>query len=153
MTATETFIQLREDILKAITAIGGVQTFEQMRNERLQPNYQYNQEKHMREYWIALGQFSISSELGYLTSVVNASEATLPKLFESRQDLKTFYAEFVDNEEKIIASFDSIIGHPNRLFIGYNEPITMEQFLNKIVDNIHTDAINLDYNYQEFLKL
>ena len=121
------------------------------------PGYVYNQDGHLHEYWIALGQYSFSANLSQLAFVINDRQLLLPdilpKSFQSRQDLVNFSQMFKRNRGNAIASFDNIIDNPNRQFIFYAESIPMEQFLEKVVLHIHEDALNLEYNYNELKKL
>lgn len=63
MNPTETFEQLSQDILKSVDAIVKVRTTEGIHDARKLPGYVYNSDKEMREYWIALGQYSVSADL------------------------------------------------------------------------------------------
>jgi hypothetical protein len=154
MTATETYNLLTTDIDKTLTAILGVRTIDGIHFERTRPGYVYEQDKSMHEYWIALGQYSFSGNLSTLAFVINGgSEQLLSTRLNSRQDLIDYYKFFKSNKDKVIASFDAIIGKPNIVFIGYAVPITMEQYLGQLVSYIHDEALNLEYNYNQIKKL
>lgn len=157
MTAAETFNLLSTDIDKTITALLAVRTTEDMRRDSQLPGYVYNQGGHLHEYWIALGQYSFSANLSQLAFVVNDRQLLLPdilpKNFQSRPDLVHFIQMFKRNKGNIIASFDNIIDKPNKQFIFYAEPISMGHFLEKVVSQIHEDALNLEYNYNELKRL
>ncbi len=130
-----------------------VRTTAEFQEERQLPGYVYEQEKHLHEYWIALGQYSFSVDLSQLAFVINYREQVLPINIQTRQELSNYVRLFRDNEEKVISAFDRVIGKPNQIFIGYTEPITMEQYLQRVVSSIHEEALNLDYNYQKFKSL
>jgi hypothetical protein len=152
MTALETFNQLNADFEKTIAALLNVRTIKEIQAARQLPGYKYEPEKHMREYWIALGQYSVSANFSYLSYIVNATEHIVPAIMHTIEDIQEYCKQFSTNKEKVIAAFERIIGKPNQVFIGYAKPITMEEYLQNIVSNIHTEALNLDYNYQQ-LKL
>lgn len=152
MTAPETFNQLNDDFEKTIAALLNVRTVKEIQDARQLPGYKYEPEKHMREYWIALGQYSVSANFSYLSYIVNATEYIVPVTMNTKEDIQEYCKQFVINKEKVIAAFERIIGKPNQIFIGYDKPITMEKHLQNIVSNIHAEALNIDYNYQQ-LKL
>lgn len=149
MTAKETFEQLSSDFDKTLTALLNVKAIDEIHTERRLPGYVYKQDKGIREYWIALSQYSVSSNLSVLTFVVNATEEILPTFLNSKDDIANYCAFFKKNREKVIAAFEAVIGKPNMVFIGYADPITMEQYLQDIVTSIHEEALNLEYNYKE----
>jgi hypothetical protein len=148
MTATETFEQLTSDFEKTLTALLNVRTIDEIHFERKMPGYVYNQDKGLHEYWIALGQYSVSSNLSVLNFVINATEQLMPASLKSKEEIADYFSEFKNNRDKIIAAFDSVIGKPNMIFLGYANPITMEEYLQQIVSNINDEAINLEYNYK-----
>lgn len=153
MTAHQIFQQLNSDIEKSLTAILNVRTIDEIHISRKIPGYVYDQEKSTREYWIALGKYTFSADLSVLSYIINGYKVIVPERCESRDDLVSFYAAFKSNKDEVIAAFDKIIDKPNMVFIGYPKPITMEQYLNKVVGNIHEEALNLDYNYKKLLEL
>lgn len=150
MTAAVTFEQLTSDFEKTLTALQNVRTIDNIHEERRLPGYVYNQDKSLHEYWIALGQYSVSSNLSVLGFVINGSENILPTTLNSKQDIADYCNAFKNNKDKVIAAFDSVIGKPNMVFIGYEKPITMEQYLQNIVSEINDEAHNLEYNYKKF---
>lgn len=149
MTAIETFEQLLPDFEKILTALQNVRSIDEIHAEKRMPGYVYNQDKSLHEYWIALGQYSVSSNLSVLGFVINAGEQFLPTTLNSKQNIADYCAAFKNNRDKVIAAFDAVIGKPNRLFIGYANPITMEQYLQNIVSHINEEALNLEYNYKK----
>lgn len=149
MTAIETFEQLLSDFDKTLTALLNVRSIDEIHAERRIPGYVYNQDKNLHEYWIALGQYSVSSNLSVLGFVINAGEQLLPTALNSKQDIADYCAAFKNNRDKVIAAFELVIGKPNMLFIGYANPITMEQYLQDIVSHINDEALNLEYNYKK----
>mgnify|MGYP006910068178 FL=1 len=153
MTAKETFEQLSSDFDKTLTAILNVRSIDEIHLERRKPGYVYNQDKSLHEYWIALSQYSVSSNLSVLGFVVNASERLLPTTLSSKQDIVNYCTAFKNNRDKVIAAFDFVIGKPNMVFIGYSTPITMEQYLQDIVSDISNEALNLEYNYKKINAL
>jgi hypothetical protein len=150
MTARETFKQLTSDFDKTLKALASVRTINDIHEARRLPGYIYNQEKSIHEYWIALGQYSFSSNLSVLAFIINVNKQVLPTVLKSKQDILDYCTAFKDNNSEVISAFDSIIGKPNMLFIGYENPITMEQYLQKIVSDINEEALNLEYNYNKF---
>lgn len=149
MTAPETFSQLNADFEKTIAALLNVRTIKEIQAARQLPGNKYDPEKHMREYWIALGQYSVSATLSYLAYITNTTEQIIPTVMHTKQDIQEYYKQFVVNKEKVIEAFNRIIGKSNQIFVGYAEPITMEEYLQKIVSDIHNEALNIDYNYQQ----
>ena len=149
MTAAETFEQLILDFENTLTALMNVRTIDNIQDERRMQGYVYNQDKSLHEYWIALGQYSVSSNLSVLAFVINGREQVLPTSLKSKQDIVDYYTAFKNNKDKVISAFDSVIGKPNMVFIGYESPITMEKYLQKIVLNINNEALNLEYNYNK----
>src|SRR5215204_3032341 len=151
MTATEAFNQLKTDIDKTLTAIFNVRTTEEMRSDRNLPGYIYNQEKHLHEYWIALGEYSFTGNLVRLAFIINDRQLLLPDLLpnslQSRKDTFNFFQLFKSNKSNVVASLDRIIGKPNVQLRTYAEPIPMEEFLKTVVSDIHDEALNLEYNY------
>ncbi len=150
MTATETFEQLDADFEKTLIALLGVKSIDAIHYERRLPGYVYHQDKALHEYWIALGQYSVSSNLSLLAFVINAKEPIVSVVLKSKQDIVNYCNEFKRNSAKVIEAFDFVIGKPNMVFIGYSNPITMEEYLQKIVSKIHSEALNLEYNYKQF---
>jgi hypothetical protein len=149
MTAIETFEQLLSDLDMTLTALLNVRSIDKIHAERRMQGYVYNQDKSLHEYWIALGQYSVSSNLSILGFVINAREQLLPATLNSKQDIADYCVAFKNNRDKVIAAFDLVIGKPNMQFIGYTNPITMEQYLERIVSHINHEALNLDYNYKK----
>lgn len=153
MTGVETFEQLILDFDRILKALMNVRFIDNIHDERRLAGYVYNQDKSMHEYWIALGQYSVSSNLSVLAFVINGREQVLPTSLKSKQDILDYCTAFKYSKDKVIASFDSIIGKPNMVFIGYENPITMEQYLQKIVSDINDEALNLEYNYNKLKSL
>lgn len=153
MTANETFEQLISDFGKTLTALMNVRTIDSIHDERRLPGYVYNQDKSLHEYWIALGQYSVSSNLSVLAFVINGREQVLPTSLNSKKDILDYITVFKNSKDKVVAAFDSVIGKPNMVFIGYANPITMEQYLQKIVSDINDEALNLEYNYNKLKSL
>ncbi|MCK9401909.1 MAG: hypothetical protein M0Q26_00780 [Chitinophagaceae bacterium] len=149
MTAIETFDQLHSDFDKTLIALLNVRSINEIQTERKMPGYVYNQDKGIHEYWIALGQYSVSSNLSFLGFVINAGVQLLPTTLNSKQDIADYCSAFTKNKDKVIVTFESVIGKPNILFIGYTNPITMEEYLQNIVSDIHDEALNLEYNYKK----
>ena len=153
MTAEETFQELKMALNKTLTALLNVRTIDRIHEERRLPGYIYNQDKSLHEYWIALGQYSVSSNLSVLGFVINAREPILPTNLKSKQDIADYCTTFENNKDKVIEAFDLVIGKPNMVFIGYENPITMEQYLQNVVSEINNEALNLEYNYKKFKSL
>lgn len=153
MTAIETFEQLLSDFDKTLTALLNVKSIDEIHADRRMPGYIYNQDKSLHEYWIALGQYSVSSNLSLLGFVINAGEQLLPSSLNSKQDIADYCAAFKNNRDKVIAAFELVIDKPNMLFIGYTNSITMEQYLQDIVSHINDEALNLEYNYKKIKPL
>lgn len=148
MTSEEIFEQLNSDFDKTLGALLNVRSIDEIQSDRKSPGYIYNHDRGLHEYWIALGQYSFSSNLSLLAFVINSREQILPTKLNSRQDIADYCAAFKNNRNKVIASFDLVIGKPNILFIGYANPITMEQYLQDIVSDITSESLNLEYNYK-----
>ena len=153
MTAEETFQELKIALNKTLTALLNVRTIDRIHEERRLPGYIYNQDKSLHEYWIALGQYSVSSNLSVLGFVINARETILPTNLKSKLDIADYCTVFENNKDEVIEAFDLVIGKPNIVFIGYENPITMEQYLQNVVSEINDEALNLEYNYKKFKSL
>lgn len=149
MTAIETFEQLLSDFDKTLTALLNVRSIDEIHAERKVPGYVYNQDLHLHEYWIALGKYSVCSNLSVLGFIVNAREQLVPTTLNSKQDIANYFDSFRKSRDRVIAAFDLVIGKPNMQFIGYANPITMEKYLQDIVSDINEDALNLEYNYKK----
>jgi hypothetical protein len=149
MTSTETFEQLISDFDKTITALLFARTANRIRNERDLAGYIYNDDKNLREFWIAISQYSVVSNLSSLMFIINQKEEILPSSLKSKQDIIDYFVTFKNNKDKVIAVFDTMIGKPNIIFIGYEKPIAMEQYLQIIVDDINAEAQNLEFHYKE----
>jgi hypothetical protein len=153
VNATEVYDELKEDIGKAVTAIISVRPHEH-RQGHPYGDYMDNQQKYIHEHWISLGLLSFSGQLEQLAFAVNGRvEPILPTGLRTRQDLVNFQNTFTEQKDNVIASFERVIGNPNLIFLGYPEPITMEEFLQKVFDGINDEANNLDYNLKEFQRL
>jgi chorismate mutase len=148
MTSIETFEQLLSNFDKTLTALLNVRSIDEIYTERRMSGHVYTRDINCHEFWIALGRYSVSSNLSLLGFIINDREELLPTKLNSRQDIADYCAAFKNNRDKVIAAFDSIIGKPNILFIGYANPITMEQYLQDIVTDIIDEAQNLEYNYK-----
>lgn len=153
MNATDTFEQLSEDLSKSLAALLNVKTIEEQNAEGLLSGFKYNQEKHMLEYWISLGKYSVSMDLIHLAFVINGKEQIVPTNINSRDDINNYILTFLKNKEKVISAFNAVINKPNQIFIGYSQPITMEEFLQKVVSDIHNESINLDSCYHKLQQL
>lgn len=153
MTAAETFQEIKIALNRTLTALLNVRTIDRIHEERRLPGYVYSQDKSLHEYWIALGQYSVSSNLSVLGFVINGRETIVPTILKSKQDIADYCTAFDNNKDKIIAAFDLIIGKPNMVFIGYENPIAMEQYLQNVVSEINNEALNLEYNYKKFKSL
>ncbi len=153
MTATETYKQVQDDFSKILNALLRVKTIDEIHIERRAPGYKYNQTKAMHEYWIALSKYSVSANLSLLAFAINGKQQILPSSLESRQDIIKYCEIFEQRRDEIVNIFNRIIDNPDFLFIGYAEPITMEQYLQNIISDIHDEALNLEYNYNQYKSL
>lgn len=149
MNAIDTYNQLSKDLSKLISILKSVRTIEEIHIERHILGYKYNSDKDMHEYWIALSIYSVSNSLSYLAYVINAIEEIVPIKTTSKAEIEGYVESFIKNETKVLTVLESIIDKPNQIFIGYSEPITMEEYLEKIVIDIHDEANNLDWNYKK----
>jgi hypothetical protein len=156
MTALETFNQLSTDISRTLNSLLKVRAVAEIQNSRKVSGYIYNPDKHTREYWIALGQYSFSADLLRLAFIVNDRGFLLPDLLptflQTKQDLVNYYQTFISHRGDVIASFSKIIGNSNRLFSVYmDDTITMEQQLERVVLDIHNESLNLEFNYKQLI--
>ena len=152
MTATEVYSEIAADLDKSITAILNVRTTLQIGEERKSPGYKYNPDKHLTEYAIAISQITFGAYLSQLSPVLNAGDSIVPNALLTRADLVNFQNSFANNKTKAIAAINRVIDKPNLVFIGYEEPITMEKYLEIVIRNIRDEANCIANNYKLFLS-